>query len=144
MAIIWGTGKNTAARALGYRQRGMLMPIRRLFHARAWYRRVRRLTGAISMFLSWHQDEMVLRQQAMAITENLYSDFARIHTVNNWVYHNKGFGKNHRYFILPALGPTPIQVMEQGGDCADKSRLVAAMLNSIGIHAGLVMISPCL
>jgi hypothetical protein len=32
--------------------------------------------------------------------------------------------------------------MEQGGECGDKSRLVAAMLNSLGIDAGLVMIAP--
>jgi len=34
-------------------------------------------------------------------------------------------------------------VMRQGGECGDKSRLVAAMLNSLGIDAGLVMIAPC-
>ncbi len=125
---------------------------RRLFHAGLWCRcrRAGWLTSAISLlcaialFLSWHQDEVVLRQEVMAITENLNTDSARIHAVNNWVYHNKGFASNDRYFILPALGPTPIQVMERGGDCSDKSRLVAAMLDSIGIHAGLVMISPCL
>jgi hypothetical protein len=102
------------------------------------------LSCAIAVFLSWHQDEVVLRKEAMAITENLNTDSARIRAVNNWVYHNKGFAPNDRYFILPALGPTPIQVMEQGGDCSNKSRLVAAMLNSLGIRAGLVMISPCL
>ncbi len=123
---------------------------RRLFHTGLWCRRAGWLTSAISLlcaialFLSWHQDEVVLRQEVMAITENLNTDSARIHAVNNWVYHNKGFASNDRYFILPALGPTPIQVMERGGDCSDKSRLVAAMLDSIGIHAGLVMISPCL
>jgi hypothetical protein len=126
------------------------MQNRRLFHTGLWCRRAGWLTGAISLlcaialFLSWHQDEVVLRQEAMAITENLNTDSARIHAVNNWVYHNKGFAWNDRFFILPVLGPTPIQVMELGGDCSDKSRLVAAMLNSIGIHAGLVMISPCL
>jgi hypothetical protein len=77
------------------------------------------------------------------ITRNLSTDSARIHAVNEWVYYNHGFGKNHHYFILPALGPTPIQVLESGGDCADKSRLIAAMLNSLSIEAGLVMISPC-
>ena len=133
-------------------QRGMklVMRNRRLFNAGLWCRRVGWLTGAISLscaialFLSWHQDEVVLRQEAMAITANLGTDSSRIRAVNNWVYHNKGFASNDRYFILPALGPTPIQVMELGGDCSDKSRLVAAMLNSLGIHAGLVMISPCL
>ena len=116
----------------------------------SWCRRVGWLAAsawfscAIALFLSWYDDEMVLRQEAMAITENLHTDSARIRAVNNWVYHNKGFAPNDRHFILPQLGPTPIQVMEQGGDCSNKSRLVAAMLNSLGIDAGLVMISPCL
>jgi hypothetical protein len=125
------------------------MQNRRLFHTGLWCRRAGWLTGAISLlcaialFLSWHQDEVVLRKQAIMITENVSIDSARIRAVNNWVYHNKGFAPNDRYFIIPALGPTPIQVMELGGDCSNKSRLVAAMLNSIGIDAGLVMISPC-
>jgi hypothetical protein len=100
------------------------------------------LCGTI-LFFTWQQDEAVLRQRAVAITENLNTNSARIRAVNDWVYHNKGFAKNDRYFIMPTLGPTPIQVMEQGGDCSDKSRLVAAMLNSVGIDAGLIMIAPC-
>jgi len=103
------------------------------------------LLSAIGVFFSWHQDEAVLRLRAEAITKNLNTDTdsARIRAINDWVYHNKGFAKNDQYFMVAALGPTPIQVMEQGGECGDKSRLVAAMLNSLGIDAGLVMIAPC-
>src|SRR5438093_11581299 len=101
------------------------------------------LICAISLYFSWQQDNAVLLRQALAITAHLDSDSARIRAVNDWVYHNQGFAKNHRYFLVPALGPTPGQVMQHGGDCADKSRLVAAMLNNLGIDAGLVMISPC-
>ena len=102
------------------------------------------LICAISLYFNWQQDNAVLRRQALAITGHLDSDSARIRAVNDWVYHNKGFDPNDQYFVVPALGPTPIQVMARGGFCADKSRLVAAMLHSIGIDAGLVMISPCL
>jgi hypothetical protein len=98
---------------------------------------------AISVFITWHRDKVVLRLQAEAITKNLRTDSARIHAINDWVFHNKGFAKNDRYFIVAALGPTPIQAMEQGGECGDRSRLVAAMLNSLGIDAGLVMLGPC-
>ena len=101
------------------------------------------LLCAVGVWFSWRQDEAVLLQHAARITENLKTDSARIRAVNDWVYQNKSFAKNDRYFFVPALGPTPIQVIEQGGDCSDKSRLVAAMLNSLGIDAGLVMISPC-
>jgi hypothetical protein len=102
------------------------------------------LICAIGLYFNWQEDDAVLRRQAVAITAHLDSDSARIQAVNDWVYHNKGFDKNNQYFVVPALGPTPIQVMARGGFCADKSRLVAAMLDSIGIDAGLVMISPCL
>jgi hypothetical protein len=101
------------------------------------------LTCAIVLFFNWQQDNAVLQKQAMAITAHLSTDSARIRAVNDWVYHNQGFGKNDQYFIVSALGPTPVQVMARGGDCADKSRLVAAMLNSLDIDAGLVMISSC-
>ena len=102
------------------------------------------LICAISLYFNWQQDNAVLRRQALAITGHLDSDSARIRAVNDWVYYNKGFDPNDQYFVVSALGPTPIQVMARGGFCADKSRLVAAMLHSIGIDAGLVMISPCL
>lgn len=42
------------------------------------------------------------------------------------------------YFLLPIfsfLRPMPRQVMEQGGDCADRSRLVIRMLRQHGIEA---------
>jgi Transglutaminase-like superfamily len=102
------------------------------------------LICATSLYFNWQQDNAVLRRQALAITAHLDSDSERIRAVNDWVYHNKGFDPNDQYFVVSALGPTPIQVMARGGFCADKSRLVAAMLDSIGIDAGLVMISPCL
>jgi hypothetical protein len=101
------------------------------------------LAWAIGLFFSWQRDNAVLRERVMMITVHHDAISARIRAVNDWVYHNKGFDKNNQYFVLSALGPTPIQVMAQGGDCADKSRLVAAMLNSVGIDAGLVMISQC-
>jgi Transglutaminase-like superfamily len=101
------------------------------------------LAAALDLYVSWHSDNALLRSQAFSITEKLSSDSERIVAINEWVYHNQGFGKNKQYFVLPNLGPTPIQVLKSGGDCADKSRLVAAMLNELGIQAGLVMIFPC-
>lgn len=98
---------------------------------------------AIGLFSSWQHDNGVLRRQAIAVTAGLDINSARIRAVNDWVYHNKGFAKNNEFFIVPALGPTPLEVMERGGDCSDKSRLVAAMLNSLGVNAGLVMIAQC-
>ncbi len=90
---------------------------------------------AIGLCFTWRADNALLRTQAMAITAHLDTDSARIRAVNDWVYHNQGFDKNHHYFLVPALGPTPVQVIQHGGDCADKSRLVAAMLNNLGAVA---------
>ncbi len=99
--------------------------------------------SALGIFVDWQHDNALLRRQAVEITTNLSADSSRIRAINDWVYQNKGFGKNNHHFIASALGPTPIQVLEFGGDCADKSRLVAAMLDELNIGAGLVMISPC-
>jgi len=99
--------------------------------------------GALGIFVDWQHDNALLREQGIEITRHLPTDSARIQAINDWVYQHGGFGKNDHYFIVPALGPTPIQVLEYGGDCSDKSRLVAAMLNEINIDAGLVIISPC-
>ena len=93
--------------------------------------------------MSWDKDNAVLRQKVIEITTGLDRDSARIIAINDWVYHNQGFGKNKSYFLIPAFGPTPLQVLALGGDCADKSRLVAAMLDEINIKAGLMMMSTC-
>src|SRR5256885_4103669 len=45
---------------------------------------------------------------------------------------------NESYFLFPFfsfLRPTPLQVVERGGDCADRSRLVIALLHLHGISA---------
>ena len=46
--------------------------------------------------------------------------------------------ENSSYFLFPifsALRPMPRQVMEQGGDCGDRSRLVIRMLHLRGMQA---------
>ncbi len=99
--------------------------------------------SALGVFVDWQHDNALLRQQAVEITTKLSTNSSRVRAINDWVYQNKGFAKNNHYFIVPALGPTPVQVLEFGGDCSDKSRLLAAMLNELNVDAGLVMLSPC-
>ena len=101
------------------------------------------LAMAVALYVNWESDNNIIRQQALTIAEMLPNAAERIIAINNWTYDNKGFEKNREYFLLPQLGPTPLQILESGGDCSDKSRLVAAMLNQLGIHSGLLMISPC-
>jgi hypothetical protein len=98
---------------------------------------------AAGIWLSWVNDNAVLRERAVAVTTGLTSDSAKISAINHWVYRNQGFTKNERYFLVPALGPTPNQVLESGGDCGDKSRLVSAMLWQLRINSGLAQIFPC-
>ena len=93
--------------------------------------------------LSYLRDADLLREQALAVTTSAPTAGRKIELLNTWVYANKGFAKNHRYFGLSSLGPTPIDVLEAGGDCADKSRLLSSMLRSIGIESSLAMLYPC-
>jgi hypothetical protein len=101
------------------------------------------IVGAIGVWSSWESDNAVLREKAVVVTAGLKSAATKISAVSHWVYRNQGFGKNYRFFLIPALGPTPIQVLESGGDCADKSKLVSAMLWELGIASGLAQIFPC-
>jgi transglutaminase-like putative cysteine protease len=67
----------------------------------------------------------------------------KIGRLNEWVYHNKGFAKNESYFLLPHFGPTPTDVLRQGGDCSDKSRLLSALLGRAGVDSSLVLLFAC-
>lgn len=91
----------------------------------------------------WMRDNAILRAQALAVVQGSRNSAEAVVALNHWVYEHEGFAKNHRYFIVKALGPTPLQVLQSGGDCSDKSRLLSAMLNEIGIPSGLVMVYPC-
>ena len=66
-----------------------------------------------------------------------------IKELNEWIYFNKGFAKNKHYFLFQSFGPTPKQVLTYGGDCSDKSRLLATMLAAVNIDSTLVMLYGC-
>ena len=101
--------------------------------------------AVISMWLgfSHRQDSALLREQALAIAPPTASIGRRVELLNAWVYRNQGFAKNQRYFWIARLGPTPVDVLQAGGDCSDKSRLLSAMLREIGIESSLAMLYPC-
>jgi hypothetical protein len=92
------------------------------------------------VWLSWTRDNERLRQQAEMITRGLSKASDKITAVSHWVNRNQGFAPNRQHFLIESLGPTSIQVLEAGGDCADKSRLVSAMLRQLGVASGLVML----
>ncbi|WP_083924423.1 transglutaminase-like domain-containing protein [Lamprocystis purpurea] len=100
------------------------------------------LGGAGLLYAEYRQESRVLREAAIGVVDADHQrDPARtVERLTRWVYNNQGFAKNSRYFLSPRFGPTPLQVLESGGDCADKSRLLAAMLDELGIPSTLVML----
>jgi hypothetical protein len=108
-----------------------------------WLLAVLSLLVAVGLYWSNAEDARLLREQALRVTAGLVTSEAKIEALNDWVYHNQGFAKNPHYFWSQKLGPTPRQVFEAGGDCADKSRLLSTMLGEVGIDSSLAMQYPC-
>jgi hypothetical protein len=100
------------------------------------------LCSGVVAWSDWRTENATLHGAARAIAIHTQSDAETVEALNRWVYGARGFAKNRRQ-VVPRLGPTPMQVFEHGGDCADKSRLLAVMLDEVGIPSGLVMVYPC-
>ena len=99
------------------------------------------LIAAGVLYAQYRAESGLLRRAALAaVGPDLGRPGITLERLNHWVYENQGFTKNPRYFLAPGLGPTPVQVLDAGGDCADKSRLLAAMLDELGIPSTLVML----
>lgn len=98
---------------------------------------------AVFLFVSIKQDERILDQAIAGQITARPNSGNLVEELNQWVYRNKGFAKNRQYFIFRQLGPTPVQVLQSGGDCSDKSRLLAALLRRFGMDSTLVMLHGC-
>jgi hypothetical protein len=94
---------------------------------------------ALMCFLAYESDQGRLREIAHEVTKDKSTPEARAIALMEWVYRNKGFAKNQGYFIWKKLGPTSIDVLESGGDCADKSRLLSSMLRELEMPSTLAM-----
>lgn len=101
------------------------------------------LALSLAIGISWHLDRARLRAVAEAATAGARTEQERLVKLVDWVYHNQGFKKNRSYFLWRKLDATPIQVLERGGDCEDKSKLTATLLRELGVRSTLSMISPC-
>lgn len=64
----------------------------------------------------------------------------KVVTLTEWVYASTRSTRNDRTFVLPGMRATAWQILVGGGDCADKARLLVAMLASLGIPASPVML----
>jgi hypothetical protein len=101
------------------------------------------LCAAALLYYAYAKDAHRLKELALQLSAGAPRLDHKVHVLNTWVYRNQGFSKNKNYFLVASLGPTPVQVLEEGGDCSDKSRLLAAMLRQLGIKASLAMLYPC-
>jgi hypothetical protein len=98
---------------------------------------------ALLLFASIKQDERILDKAIAGQITAQPNPGELVAELNRWVYNNQGFAKNKEYFIFRELGPTPVQVLQSGGDCSDKSRLLAALLRRFDMDATLVMLHAC-
>ncbi len=94
---------------------------------------------AVCCHASYMLDCASLRRIAEREAPDTLTSSQRVLALTHWVYLNRGFSENHQYFVWPRLRATPMQVLDGGGDCADKSRLLTAMLREIGIDSTMVM-----
>lgn len=98
---------------------------------------------AVLLLISIKLDARMLDQAIAGQLTSRPHTAAFVEELNHWVYNNKGFAKNRDYFLIKKLGPTPVQVLQSGGDCSDKSRLLAALLKRLGMDSTLVMLHGC-
>ena len=93
-------------------------------------------------FSRW-QDQEVFRDTIAANVVEEPGTGAFVEELNSWVYNKEGFAQCQARYVWDPLGATPMQIYEEGGDCADKSRLLSAMLDSVDMDSTLVMLQPC-
>lgn len=100
------------------------------------------LFGAVES-TSWQVDRARLRMVAAAVAGPARGEIGRLTRLTDWVYRNGGFARNRRYHLWRKLGATPISVLEHGGSCQDKSKLLAALLRELDVASSLAMLYPC-
>lgn len=98
--------------------------------------------GTIEL-VSWNADRARLRTLAAAVAAPAHGEVERLTRLTDWLFRNVKPGKNRRYHLWRKLDATPIQILEHGGDCEDKSKLLAVLLRELGIESSLAMLSSC-
>lgn len=97
------------------------------------------LTTAAALYATLLVDRAELRVTAREVTAGCRDDADRVLVLLHWVHAHLGTTRNPAHFLWPNRRATPVQVLGRGGDCADKSRLLAAMARELGMRATLAM-----
>ena len=100
------------------------------------------VTGIAYVGIGLLRQEAVLSQIVAKYAPQGTPATAAILANNEYVSRLENFKENRARF-LGFLGPTPLDVVEGGGWCSDRSRLLAALLNHSGIPGHVVMLRPC-
>lgn len=100
------------------------------------------LFGSVEL-VSWNGERRRLHALALAVVTPTQGEVERLTELTEWLSQNVRPGKNRRYHIWRRLDATPIQILEHGGDCEDKSKLLAALLRELGVKSSLAMLYPC-
>jgi hypothetical protein len=102
------------------------------------------LSGILTIVVhhSWSKDNDLLKivafeeSQTHASVEERWS--RSIHgSITTGIREKSGF------LYLEKTGANACQRAPSGGDCADKSRLLSALLNELGVESTLAMLYPC-
>lgn len=90
---------------------------------------------ALACYTSHRFDCGVLRSVALDVTADATTPAQRVVRLVDWLHDRVGSERNTAFFGWRGLGATAAQVLRQGGDCADKSRLLCALLREVDISA---------
>lgn len=99
--------------------------------------------ATLALFFSWLHDRSRLHAIAASVIPRSGRVEDQLSRLTAWVHRNRGFEKNRSYFLWKPLEATPIQVLNSGGDCEDKSKLLSSLVEESGIPATMAMIYHC-
>jgi hypothetical protein len=100
------------------------------------------LFGAAEL-ISWRAERARLRTVAEAVAGPARDEGERLTRLTSWIYQNGECKRNRRYHLWRKLGATPVSVLEHGGNCQDKTKLMVALLRELDVESSLAMLYQC-
>ncbi|HLJ11276.1 MAG TPA: hypothetical protein VKU82_08805, partial [Planctomycetaceae bacterium] len=89
-------------------------------------------------FVVYERESAEVNRIAKEITRGCGNSHEKLEALLRYMAFDVPAENNHSYFLLPVfrvLRPTPLQIIQQGGDCSYKSRALNVMLRRRGISA---------